>query len=82
MLLVYTENDGLGITISLFEKVGEVLGNGFGSGFQGDRAFKVLGAGGGYVTEFVIFRGSAGQTGSGLLRFFSQDGQPMNLTFN
>jgi hypothetical protein len=34
--------------------------------------------GGGYTTEFILFSGSAGQTSSGTLRFFTQSGAPLN----
>jgi hypothetical protein len=30
--------------------------------------------GGGYTTEFILFSGSAGQTFSGTLQFFTQSG--------
>jgi len=36
--------------------------------------------GGGYMTEFVLYSGSAGQTSSGALRFFTQDGRVLNLS--
>ena len=34
---------------------------------------------GGYTTQFILFSGSAGQSSSGTLRFFSQAGQPMDV---
>jgi hypothetical protein len=34
--------------------------------------------GGGYTTEFILFGGSAGQTSSGTLQFFTQSGVPLN----
>ena len=36
--------------------------------------------GGGYTTQFILFSGSANQSSSGTLRFFSQTGQPLSLT--
>ena len=36
--------------------------------------------GGGYTTQFILFSGSANQSSSGTLRFFSQTGQPMSLS--
>jgi hypothetical protein len=35
---------------------------------------------GGYTTQFILFSGIAGQSTTGTLRFFGQDGQPLNLT--
>ncbi len=35
--------------------------------------------GGGYTTQFILFSGLAGQQSSGALRFFSQDGNLVNL---
>jgi hypothetical protein len=35
---------------------------------------------GGYSTQFIFFSGVVGQSTSGTLRFFGQDGQPLNLT--
>jgi pimeloyl-ACP methyl ester carboxylesterase len=42
--------------------------------------FPHLADGGGYVTEFVLFSGSAGQATSGILRFFTQAGEPLTLS--
>ena len=38
--------------------------------------------GGGYTTQFILFSGTAGQASSGNLKFFKQDGTPLNLTVN
>ena len=35
---------------------------------------------GGYSTQFILFSGVAGQSTTGTLRFFGQDGQPLTLT--
>ena len=35
--------------------------------------------GGGYTTQFILYSGSAGQSTSGVLAFFSQSGLPLNL---
>ncbi len=43
--------------------------------------FPHLADGGGYTTEFVIYSGAGGEAGSGQLRFFSQAGQTMTLSF-
>jgi hypothetical protein len=36
--------------------------------------------GGGYTTQFVLFSGITDQNTTGILSFFGQDGQPLNLT--
>jgi hypothetical protein len=38
--------------------------------------------GGGFTTQFVLFSGSAGQTSSGDLKFFKQDGTSFSLNVN
>ena len=40
--------------------------------------FPHLADGGGYTTEFVLFSGSSGQASTGMLRFFTQSGAPLN----
>ena len=35
--------------------------------------------GAGYVTQFILFSGYAGQTSSGVIQYFSQGGQPLAL---
>jgi hypothetical protein len=40
--------------------------------------FPHLADGGGYTTEFVLFSGSTGQSSTGMLRFFTQSGAPLN----
>jgi len=39
--------------------------------------FPHLADGGGYTTQFILFSGSSGQSSSGMLRLFSQSGQPL-----
>jgi len=36
--------------------------------------------GGGYTTQFILFSGYAGQTSAGMIRYFSQTGQPQDVT--
>ncbi len=38
--------------------------------------------GGGYTTQFILFSGTAGQTSSGILRFFTTTGAQLNLSLN
>jgi hypothetical protein len=42
--------------------------------------FPHLANGGGFTTQFILFGGAAGQTSSGVLRFLSPSGEPLNLT--
>ena len=48
---------------------------------SGVMIFPHLVDGGGYTTEFVIYSGTPGQGGSGILHFFAQSGQTMSLSF-
>jgi hypothetical protein len=45
-----------------------------------EQVFPHLADGGGYTTQFILFSGTAGQSASGTIRFFTQSGQPLNLT--
>ena len=42
----------------------------------------VLGPGSYFTTEFILFSGTAGQSASGNLRFFKDDGTALSLTLN
>jgi hypothetical protein len=53
-----------------------------GTPASGDLLLPHLVNGGGYTTQFILFSGTAGQTSSGNLHFFKQDGSPFNLTVN
>jgi hypothetical protein len=53
-----------------------------GTPASGDLLLPHLVNGGGYTTQFILFSGTAGQTSSGNLHFFKQDGNPFNLTVN
>src|SRR5438105_284839 len=46
---------------------------------SGELVFPHLADGGGYTTEFILLNESS-QLSSGTLRFFSQTGQPLNLS--
>jgi hypothetical protein len=43
--------------------------------------FPHLADGGGYTTQFVLFRGTVQQSSTGALRFYHQSGSGLNLTF-
>jgi hypothetical protein len=36
---------------------------------------------GGFTSQFVLFSGTISQSGLGTIRFFTQNGQPLTLTF-
>jgi len=42
--------------------------------------FPHLADSGGYTTQIILYSGSANQTASGSIQFFTQSGQPLNLT--
>jgi hypothetical protein len=44
-----------------------------------ERIFPHFADAGGYTTQFILFSGVSGQSSSGVLRFYSQAGQPLNL---
>jgi hypothetical protein len=50
-----------------------------GPSSTGEQFFPHLAAGGGYITQFILFNGATDQSSSGSLRFFSQSGQTLNL---
>jgi hypothetical protein len=49
---------------------------------SGELLFPHLVNGGGYTTQFILFSGTAGQSASGNLKFFKQDGSAFNLNVN
>ena len=44
------------------------------------RPFPHIAEGGGYTTQFIVIRGVSGQANSGVLRFFNEQGNPLNVT--
>jgi len=44
-----------------------------------ETTFPHIADGGGFTTEFILFSGGPGQTPSGVVRFFDQGGQPLDL---
>jgi hypothetical protein len=45
-----------------------------------EMVFPQLADGGGYTTQFILFSGTSGQSGSGSLRLYDASGQPLILT--
>jgi hypothetical protein len=44
--------------------------------------FPHIAEGGGYTTQFIVIGGASGQANTGVLRFYNQDGNPLNLTLS
>jgi hypothetical protein len=42
--------------------------------------FPHIAEGGGYTTQFIVIGGLSGQGNAGVLRFFNEAGNPLNLT--
>jgi hypothetical protein len=49
---------------------------------SGAQYFPHFADGGGYTTQFVLFSGTAGQTASGSLVFFAQDGTSLAISLH
>ena len=62
---------------ALFITTGPLVEN---AGVPGMIVFPHLAEGGGYTMQFVVVGGTPGQSDSGLLRFFNQQGNPLNVT--
>ena len=50
------------------------------AGASGRLIFPHIAEGGGYTTEFIVVSESAVENNSGVLRFFNEKGNPLNLT--
>jgi Beta-propeller repeat len=86
-VLTVTSTSNQGITAAGFHLVnnerGNILYTGIGplhedAGATQQLVFPHIAEGGGYTTQFVVISG--GQANSGVLSFFSEDGNPLNLT--
>ena len=62
---------------ALFTTTGPLSEN---AGVPGLLVFPHIAEGGGYTTQFVVFSGTTGKSDSGLLRFFNEQGNPLNVT--
>jgi len=62
---------------TLFTTTGPLIEN---AGAPGIIVFPHLAEGGGYTMQFVVVGGTAAQSNPGLLRFFNQQGNPLNVT--
>jgi hypothetical protein len=52
------------------------------AGSSAQLVFPHIAEGGGYTTQFVVVGGTTGQGNAGVLRFFNQGGDPLNLTLS
>ena len=64
---------------TLFTTTGPLSEN---AGTPAQLIFPHIAEGGGYTTRFIVIGGVSGQANSGVLRFFNQDGNPLNLTLS
>src|SRR5262249_39149808 len=63
----------------LYTAIGPLIEN---AGSPAQLVFPHIAEGGGYTTQFVVVGGTSGQGNAGVLRFFNQDGDPLNLTLS
>jgi hypothetical protein len=61
----------------LFTSTGPLIEN---AGASGRIVFAHIAEGGGYTTQFIVIGGTTGQGNTGMLRFFTEEGNPLNLT--
>ena len=61
----------------LFTTTGPLSEN---AGTPAQLVFPHIAEGGGYTTQFIVIGGVSGQANTGVLRFFNQEGNPLNLT--
>ena len=61
----------------LFTTTGPLSEN---AGTPAQLIFPHIAEGGGYTTQFIVIGGVSGQANTGVLRFFNQEGNPLNLT--
>ncbi len=70
--LIYNERGNI-----LFTTTGPLSEN---AGAPDQLVFPHIAEGGGYTTQFVVIGGVSGQGNAGVLRFFNEEGNPLNLT--
>jgi len=63
----------------LFTTTGPLTEN---AGAPAQLIFPHIAEGGGYTTQFIVIGGASGQANAGVLRFYNQDGNPLNLTLS
>jgi hypothetical protein len=63
--------------VTLFTTTGPLEEN---AGSPEQLVFPHIAEGGGYTTQFIVIGGASGQANAGVLRFFTGEGHPLNLT--
>jgi len=63
----------------LFTTTGPLIEN---AGLPTQLIYPHIAEGGGYTTQFIVIGGASGQANSGVLRFFNEEGNPLNLTLS
>jgi hypothetical protein len=63
----------------LYTATGPLVEN---AGTSAQLVFPHIAEGGGYTTQFIVIGGVSGQGNAGVLRFFTQEGDPLNLTLS
>ena len=63
----------------LFTTTGPLFEN---AGSPSQLVFPHIAEGGGYTTQFIVIGGVSGQSNSGVLRFFNEQGNPLNVTLS
>ena len=63
----------------LFTTTGPLVEN---AGTSAQLVFPHIAEGGGYTTQFIVIGGTSGQGNAGVLRFLTQEGNPLNLTLS
>jgi hypothetical protein len=61
----------------LFTATGPLVEN---AGTSGQLVFPHIAEGGGFTTQFIVIGGTSGQANTGVLTFFNEEGNPLNLT--
>lgn len=88
-LLRVTTLSGAGVTAvgmrAIFNERGNVLFTTTGplvedAGLPGQLVFPHIAEGGGFTTQFIVVGAPSGRGGSGVLRFFNQEGNPLSVT--
>ena len=90
-ILRVTETSGQGVTAAafrgmynergnvLFTTTGPLIEN---AGTPAQLIFPHIAEGGGYTTQFIVISGASGGANSGVLSFFTETGNPLNLTLS
>jgi hypothetical protein len=63
----------------LFATTGPLIEN---AGTPTQLVFPHIAEGGGYTTQFIVIGGATGQANSGVLQFFNEEGNPLNVTLS